>query len=104
MKREWDVAVRKSTGPFRGRKAKQEGANEIAGINSRIQAFQDDFKAMDDILAQQGTPSKANTIGANADNAFAYSPLSNKDFDFSQGRRYICHAAIYWRKSKIDRL
>ena len=89
MKREYDVAVRKSTGPFRGREAKQEGANEIAGINSRIQAFQDDFKAMDGILAQQGTPSEANTIGANADNAFAYSPLSNKDFDYREDGIYV---------------
>jgi len=88
MKSRYDAAVRKSTGVFRGKEAKQEAADEIAAINSEIKAFQEDFTSMDAILNEQGTYSQGNTIGDSADNAWIYGDESTRTFEFKEDGVY----------------
>jgi len=88
MKSRYDAAVRKSTGVFRGKKAKQEAADEIAAINSEIKAFQEDFTSMDAILNEQGTYSQGNTVGDSADNAWVYGDESTRTFEFKEDGVY----------------
>ena len=89
MKNRYDAAIRKSTGPFAGKKKKQEAANELAAINSEIQAFQEDLANFDKIMSVQGTYSKGNTIGNSADNAWVYSDESTKNFEFREDGVYV---------------
>ena len=88
MKSRYDAAVRKSTGVFRGKEAKQEAADEIAAINSEIKAFQEDFTSMDVILNEQVTYSQGNTIGDSADNAWIYGDESTRTFEFKEDGVY----------------
>jgi hypothetical protein len=88
MKSRYDAAVRKSTGVFRGKEAKQEAADEIAAINSEIKAFQEDFTSMDAILNEQGTYSQGNTVGDSADNAWIYGDESTRTFEFKEDGVY----------------
>ena len=89
MKSRYDAAIRKSTGPFTGKKGKEEAAKEIAAIESEIKAFQEDFTAMDAILAETGTYSQGNTIGDSADNAWVYGDESTKNFEFREDGVYV---------------
>jgi hypothetical protein len=89
MKNRYDAAVRKSTGPFAGKKKKQDAANELAAINSEIKAFQEDLANFDAIMSTKGTYSKGNTIGNSADNAWVYSDESTKNFEFREDGVYV---------------
>ncbi len=89
MKNRYDAATRKSTGPFSGKKKKQEAANEIAAINSEILAFQEDMANFDKILSTRGTYSKANTVGDAADNAWVYGDESTRNIEFRDDGAYV---------------
>lgn len=89
MKKDYDQAIRKSSNPIRGKKAKQEAANELATINSKIQAITDDYAAMDKVLNQTGTYSKANSPLEGADNAYAYSKISKENFVYKDDGVYV---------------
>ena len=89
MKKDYDQAIRKSTGLLTGKKAKQEAANELATINSKIQAITDDYAAMDRVLNQTGTYSKANSPLEGADNAYAYSKISKENFIYKDDGVYV---------------
>ena len=88
-KKELDKAVRQSKGFLVGREKKKEAGEKITQIQNKYRNYEEDFKRVDEILAQEGTYSQANTVGDSADNSYIYGELSRKDFEYRDDGIYV---------------
>ena len=88
-KKELDKAVRQSKGFLVGREKKKEAGEKITQIQNKYRNYEEDFKRIDEILAQEGTYSQANTVGDSADNSYIYGELSRKDFEYRDDGIYV---------------
>ena len=88
-KKELDKAVRQSKGFLVGREKKKEAGEKITQIQNKYRNYEEDFKRVDEILAQEGTYSQANTVGDSADNGYIYGELSRKDFEYRDDGIYV---------------
>ena len=88
-KKELDKAVRQSKGFLVGREKKKEAGEKITQIQNKYRNYEEDFKRVDEILAQGGTYSQANTVGDSADNSYIYGELSRKDFEYRDDGIYV---------------